>query len=333
MRRRWAARGRGAALVAVAQALLCLPIAAAGASAAAPSPRERVLFDFAWRHSLLHGDPQQPSPTPPTIGPAPRCPPAVWPANATGLDCSGGVPFAQPGLTAQICAAACCNDDSCAHWQFTDGTNTTGFQPKCMHSASPADPEQCAADAQWVGGSRPARLAPPPPNAPPAPSPSDQPEQAATSFDDTNWTLLDVPHDMNVDQAPSLAACVYGCGGRSYLARHSGWYRKHFNIPAEWKGQHLSVVFEGVFRFAMIYLNGELLQNHTCGYTSFEVPISTSRALRYGNASSNVLAVYVDARSGSGWWYEVSQSTKSTTAATEQNQPAALSDCLDCLNA
>ena len=52
-----------------------------------------------------------------------------------------------------------------------------------------------------------------------------------------------------------------------------------------------------------------LIGNHSCGYTSFDVPLWTDHLrsdgtplLRYGGA--NTIAVYSDATSGTGWWYE-----------------------------
>lgn len=51
----------------------------------------------------------------------------------------------------------------------------------------------------------------------------------------------------------------------------------------------------------MVYLNGKLLRNHSCGYTSYSVRLD-NQGLLYGQP--NVLSVYCDATSGSGWWYE-----------------------------
>lgn len=52
----------------------------------------------------------------------------------------------------------------------------------------------------------------------------------------------------------------------------------------------------------MIYLNGQLLKTHECGYTSFEVRLDNATTVNYG--SENVVAIWVDAMRGSGWWYE-----------------------------
>ena len=165
------------------------------------------------------------------------------------------------------------------------------------------------ADLSWVRRTfaRSPPPAPPPPPPPPPPAPSDHPPQAATEFDDSSWTAVDLPHDMNMGNAgveggaaANLDLCPGGCSGRSYIQRHTGWYRKHFNLPADWQGSHVSVVFEGAFHYSMVYVNGQLLTNHTCGYTSFDVPLNAA-PLKFGGA--NVIAVYSDATSGTGWWY------------------------------
>lgn len=67
----------------------------------------------------------------------------------------------------------------------------------------------------------------------------------------------DDPSDSSVATAltappPPSVDCGWGNhNGCSFIERGAGWYRKHFVIPADWKGQVVSVRFEGVFRTAM----------------------------------------------------------------------------------
>jgi hypothetical protein len=52
-----------------------------------------------------------------------------------------------------------------------------------------------------------------------------------------------------------------------------------------------------------IFLNGEQIFYHDCGYTSFSVRIDNATNIVKGG--KNVLAAFVDPNSGkSGWWYE-----------------------------
>jgi beta-galactosidase/beta-glucuronidase len=150
---------------------------------------------------------------------------------------------------------------------------------------------------------------------------------AAPSFDDSNWELLDLPHDYVVngnydpntpgDQGPGSPK---GGAGQSYLPREIGFYRKHFRLPQEWEGNTIWIHFDGVFRATKMWLNGEPVREHAGfpgdahgegggagmggGYTSFSVRLDNTTSVQYGANSKNVLAVYVDPRMGSGWFYE-----------------------------
>lgn len=51
-------------------------------------------------------------------------------------------------------------------------------------------------------------------------------------------------------------------------------YRKHFFAPEEWKDQTVIVTFEGIAHEAQVFLNGERIGEHHCGYTAFSIDIS-----------------------------------------------------------
>jgi len=79
-----------------------------------------------------------------------------------------------------------------------------------------------------------------------------------------------------------------------------GWYRLEFSLGAEDGNRALGLEFEGVFRDAMVWLNGVCLGRHVGGYDSFRFDIDA--AARPGGR--NVLVVRVDAGRREGWWYE-----------------------------
>ena len=49
------------------------------------------------------------------------------------------------------------------------------------------------------------------------------------------------------------------------------------------------------------WFNGAHLGQHNAGYTSFWLKLDDEK-IKYG--AENVLAFYVDATQGTGWWYE-----------------------------
>ena len=73
--------------------------------------------------------------------------------------------------------------------------------------------------------------------------------------------------------------------------RISGYVR-FFTPPIDWQGKQVQVVFEGAAHLARVYLNGELLAQHPCGYTAFTVDL-TGR-LRWD--TPNNLTVELDSR-------------------------------------
>ena len=67
-------------------------------------------------------------------------------------------------------------------------------------------------------------------------------------------------------------------------------FQKHFTAPQHWQGRPVSLVFEGVYQTAMVYLNGWLLARNVNGYAEFTVDIGAH--LNYGG--DNLLKVIAD---------------------------------------
>ena len=108
------------------------------------------------------------------------------------------------------------------------------------------------------------------------------------AFDDSAWRALDLPHDWGIEGPIDRKNPTGGAGG--FFPAGIGWYRHHFDAPEAWRGQHVSVEFEGVYMNAEIFLNGESIGKQAYGYTTFFVDLDAR--LKYGEP--NVLAVRVD---------------------------------------
>lgn len=117
---------------------------------------------------------------------------------------------------------------------------------------------------------------------------SDPVQAAAPGFDDSLWRKVNLPHDWSIEGMIDRKASMGGGGG--FFPAGIGWYRKQFNVPADWRGRRVEVEFEGVYMNAGVYLNGQKLDTHPYGYTTFFVDLMP--ALKPG--TSNVLAVRVD---------------------------------------
>ncbi|MDR3709708.1 MAG: beta-galactosidase GalA [Capsulimonadaceae bacterium] len=115
-------------------------------------------------------------------------------------------------------------------------------------------------------------------------------------FNDRTWRIVHLPHDYIVE-GPIDNPADYGHGG--YTLRPA-WYRKTFTLPATDKGKSVWIDFDGVYRDASVYLNGQLIGKHPSGYASFRYDLTNT--IRFG--APNVLAVRVNPRLHEGWWYE-----------------------------
>lgn len=146
---------------------------------------------------------------------------------------------------------------------------------------------------------------------------------AKVKFDDSAWRAVDLPHDWAVElpfvNDPELVS--HGCKplGRQYPATSVGWYRREFNLTAEDLGKRISIEFDGIFRNAMVFLNGYYIAQNMSGYaplvvdvTDFlsypdaqeEVTEKDGKKVVTASTGKNVLVVRVDTSLDEGWFYE-----------------------------
>ena len=120
---------------------------------------------------------------------------------------------------------------------------------------------------------------------------------ADPEFDDTQWRLLNLPHDWAVETAYDSTENP----SQGYRKRGIGWYRRNFKLDAADRGKHIELQFDGIATNCTIWFNGTIMHRNFCGYTSSYVDI-TSMA-KYGEDLNNI-AIRVDAITQEGWWYE-----------------------------
>lgn len=127
---------------------------------------------------------------------------------------------------------------------------------------------------------------------------------ATAAFDDSGWRGLDLPHDWAVElpffHDENLQSHGYKPLGRDYPDTSIGWYRRCFQTAAADANRRTVLEFDGVFRGAMVFVNGCYIGRSDAGYVPFEFDISDF--LNYGG--SNCVVLRVDATYGEGWFYE-----------------------------
>src|SRR3984957_7709977 len=109
-----------------------------------------------------------------------------------------------------------------------------------------------------------------------------------------------LPHDAMIGQqraAPDGEATREG-GAVAYFPGGAFEYRKTFAVPEEHRGRRVLVEFEGVYRDAMVYVNGDYAGQRPYGYSLFRV--DAGRFLRFG--ADNEIRVEARAHKDSRWY-------------------------------
>ncbi len=109
---------------------------------------------------------------------------------------------------------------------------------------------------------------------------------SAPEYSDASWRKLDVPHDFSIEGDFSRT----NASGTAFLPTGIAWYRKSFNVPANWKNKSVEIEFDGVSMNSQVWINGHLLGNRPYAFSSFAYELTPY--LKPG--ATNVIAVRVD---------------------------------------
>lgn len=119
-------------------------------------------------------------------------------------------------------------------------------------------------------------------------------------FDDSAWTLLDLPHDWAVEgpfyEGPNP---VVGGGMGRLPSPGVAWYRKKLNIPESDSAKSIFLEVDGAMSYAMVWLNGNLAGGWPFGYASWQLDLTPW--IKPGGI--NQLAIRLDNPPNSSRWY------------------------------
>ena len=103
----------------------------------------------------------------------------------------------------------------------------------------------------------------------------------ASSFDDSAWSVVNLPHTWNNLDGQD--------GGNNYY-RGIGWYRTHYVLDGSYVGRRFFVKFDGAFLVSDVWCNGNYLGQHQGGFAAFVFDVTP-----YVNVGAdNVIAVKVN---------------------------------------
>jgi beta-galactosidase len=118
-------------------------------------------------------------------------------------------------------------------------------------------------------------------------------EQLVSDYD--AWRQLDLPHDWGIegDFTRDVPAAE---GQRPFPG--IGWYRKSFPSPPA--GKRVFIEFDGVMRYAEVWLNGEHIGGWPYGYSSFALELTP---WLQQNGEENNITVKCENQADSSRWY------------------------------
>ncbi len=122
-------------------------------------------------------------------------------------------------------------------------------------------------------------------------------------FNDTIWKNVTTPYAFNEDEAFKVAI--------SQLTTGIVWYRKHFQIPAQYAGKKVFLEFEGIRHGGEFYLNGEFIGRSENGVMAFGFDVT--HLVKFV-PQENILASRID----NSWQYH-EQSTGQTYQWNDRN--------------
>lgn len=122
-------------------------------------------------------------------------------------------------------------------------------------------------------------------------------------LNDSKWREVDLPHDWSIEDRPGTRSPfnkdAISQVNEGFTTQGTAWYRKTFTEPANNRGKHVILQFDGVYMNSDVYVNGMHMGNHPYGYTSFYYDIT--KALKFGE--KNVIAVEVKNEGQNSRWY------------------------------
>ena len=119
---------------------------------------------------------------------------------------------------------------------------------------------------------------------------------AQSGFDDSQWRLLNLPHDWGIE-GPFKQSLSGGTGRLPWFG--VAWYRKHLDIPATDAGRKIYLDVDGAMSYTTVWLNGKFVGGWPYGYSSWQVDLTPY--VNFGG--DNVVAIRLNNPPDSSRWY------------------------------
>ena len=139
--------------------------------------------------------------------------------------------------------------------------------------------------------------------------------QEQTSFNDSDWRVVNLPHDWSIEDLPNQSDTVVGPFAKNavsgfntgFTVGGTAWYRKHFKLDKKENGKTVYLCFDGVYMNSDVWINGHHLGSRPNGYVPFYYDLT---AYLNQKGQDNVIAVQVKNEGVNSRWYSGSGITR-----------------------
>ncbi|WP_010180802.1 glycoside hydrolase family 2 TIM barrel-domain containing protein [Aquimarina agarilytica] len=127
---------------------------------------------------------------------------------------------------------------------------------------------------------------------------ADIPDAQKNEYDDAEWQTVNLPHDWSISGAFSKDNPSFSRG--AWLPTGIAYYRKKIDLSQVKKDQKVFIHFEGAYRNAEVWINGNHLGKRPFGYIPFEYELTPF--INFNN--ENIITVKLDnsEQPGSRWY-------------------------------
>jgi len=130
----------------------------------------------------------------------------------------------------------------------------------------------------------------------PAGNPAEGVTYALADFNDSQWRLLNLPHDWGIE-GPFKQENPGDTGKLPWWG--VAWYRKHLELPKSDAGKSVFLDVDGAMSYASVWVNGQFAGGWPYGYSSWRVDLT--HFLKFG--ADNLIAIRLDNPNQSSRWY------------------------------
>ncbi|KAI1408050.1 glycoside hydrolase family 2 protein [Hypoxylon sp. FL1857] len=127
-------------------------------------------------------------------------------------------------------------------------------------------------------------------------APGNNIEYTQTSFNDSGWETVNVPHDWAI-KGPFHAPRIPNSMGALPI-NGVGWYRRNLTITSSDIGKSIFLDIDGAMSNSAVWINGEILGGWPYGYNSFRLDLTP-----YVKEGENLLAIIIDNPLNFSRWY------------------------------